>query len=114
MTPDRLPKSPAGLGDGGRRLWRAVHESFVVDDPAGLALLEQACRVVDVIATAEDAIERDGEYVVGRFGPKVHPAAVVRDRNRALLSALVKQLRLDLPVSTRGPQPVSPYGRKEP
>jgi hypothetical protein len=51
-----LPTAPSGLAAGGRKLWRAVTESFELD-AVELALLAQAGRTVDLIDRLEKAAD---------------------------------------------------------
>lgn len=105
MDPESAPpRPPKGLSPASRRFWRSVVNQWEMQSH-NLMLMEQACRTLDVIADAEAAIARDGEYVEGRFGPKAHPASVVRDRNRVLIARLVRELGLALeePPTARPP-----------
>jgi phage terminase small subunit len=90
-----LPRPPAGLGREARKLWRDTLRDFELQSHH-LAVLEQACRALDVIAEAEAAIARDGAFLPGRFGVRSHPVAAVRDRNRVLFSRCLREVGLDI------------------
>lgn len=97
-----VPRPPKGLRAAGRRFWRSTTATFELEDHHQ-RLLEEACRTLDVVRAAETAIASDGEYVEGRFGPKAHPAVIVRDRNRVTFARLVRELGLDIaaPAASR-------------
>lgn len=100
-SPVRLPRSrrrdpppPAHLSRSSKALWRRVLADYE------LSLIESEILVVylearDRATRAREAIERDGEYVAGRFGMKAHPALSVQ-RDAALLM-LRSQRALRLP-----------------
>ena len=98
------PRPPKGLSADARRFWRSIVADWELA-AHDLRILEDAARCVDIIAEAEAAIAKDGAYVVGRFGPRSHPAAAVRDRNRIILARLVRELGLSLeePAASRPP-----------
>ena len=51
-------RSPAGLGETGKKLWRSIHEVFdFSEEPGKVQILAQACRVADVIAEMDDAAD---------------------------------------------------------
>lgn len=72
-----------------------------------VAILQAGCEALDRQTEARVAIDRDGAYVVGRFGPKAHPAlAVERDARLAMVRCL-RELGLDFttPDAPRAPGP---------
>ena len=92
------PSPPTHLRAAGRRLWRGIMADWTIDSAHDLARLQAAAEAQDRMAEAREAIERDGAYVEGRFGPKAHPGiAVERDARIALLRAL-KELGVDAGV----------------
>lgn len=98
------PKPPRGLSADARRLWRSTVAAFELE-PHHLAILEQACRALDRIGEARDAVARDGMTLEGRFGAKAHPMlAVERDSRIAMMRGL-RELGLDLetPATSRPP-----------
>jgi hypothetical protein len=106
-----IPKCPADIGAAGKRFWRAIHSSYVIDDVDRREKLAIACRSLDDEASAAEAIERDGRYIQGRFGCKEHPAGkVLRDSRIVFLRAL-RELGLDVEgVVESRPAPL--YGGK--
>ncbi len=66
-----------------------------------VALLEAACRELSAAHAAEAAVERDGQLVGGRFGPRLHPALALARASRQAFGRLLAQLDLAPP----GPDP---------
>jgi len=104
MTTRRPPAPPQSLQEPGRALWKSVVREYVLE-PHHLAVLEQACNARDRVNEAQAAISEQGSYIVGRFGPKAHPALAVETANRTLMARLLRELGLDLeaPATSRPP-----------
>ena len=77
------------FGEAGAALWRAVVVDYELDSTES-EILSLACRALDRAARARAAVERDGEFITGRYGDlKAHPGMlVVRDAESAALRAL--------------------------
>ena len=77
------------FGAAGAALWRAVVVDYELDSTES-EILALACRALDRAARARAAVERDGEFITGRYGDlKAHPGMlVVRDAESAALRAL--------------------------
>lgn len=88
---DGAPDKSGGdrFGAAGAALWRAVVVDYELDSTES-EILALACRALDRAARARAAVERDGEFVTGRYGDlKAHPGMlVVRDAESAALRAL--------------------------
>src|SRR5262249_61954141 len=67
-------KPPRKLGDLGSSLWESVQAEYRIDDAAGIELLMQACAAADRIARLSEMIDRDGEMIETKNGPRAHPA----------------------------------------
>ncbi|MEX0756125.1 MAG: terminase [Actinomycetota bacterium] len=77
-TPPRRPRAPTGLGAGGKRLWREVLALYEMN-PGELRILEESCRVVDVL----DELREAGH------GPEIlREARLQREMLRKLLASL--------------------------
>ncbi len=87
-----------------RTLWRSVLREFELESHH-LAILLAACEAKDRMDEARAAIERDGAYVEGRFGPKAHPAISVERDSRLAMVRCLRELGLDLaaPSTPRPP-----------
>jgi len=88
---DGVPDKSGGerFGEAGAALWRAVVKDYELDSTES-EILSLACRALDRAARARAAVDRDGEFVKGRYGDlKSHPGMlVVRDAESAALRAL--------------------------
>lgn len=89
----RKPRCAAGTQAAGKRLWSSVVDEFDLEEHE-LALLREAVRTVDQLDTLAGLIERDGEMVEGRFGPKLHPAIAEARQLRIALARTLAALRL--------------------
>jgi hypothetical protein len=86
-----LPKTPAGTGPAGRRLWKAILAEFELAEHE-MALLQQAVRVADTCEDLQAVVDAEGPLVGGR----THPALVELRAQRLLLARLVVALRVPL------------------
>ncbi len=95
--PDRRtpPRAPAHLTKPSRAFWDAVVRDYDLETHH-LAILQAACEARDRLDEARAAITRDGAYVVGRFGPKSHPAIAVERDSRLVMVRCLRELGLDL------------------
>lgn len=88
-------RAPGGMGDAGRKLWRAVTAGLVLRADE-LATLEAACRTADAIAALEFVIAAEPTMIAGSMKQAVvHPAITEVRLQRELLARLLS--RLDLP-----------------
>lgn len=87
-------RAPAGLRTAGGKLWRSITTEFkLVNDPHKLQILEQACRVADVVAELDDAANTGPLTVKGSMGQQVISPFIAEARaQRALLSQLLARL----------------------
>jgi P27 family predicted phage terminase small subunit len=77
--------APPTLGKAGRKLWRTLTAEFVIDDSAGLEMLQQVCSAADRLCGYQEAIERDGLMVRTKQGPKEHPLLKLELSTRAFI-----------------------------
>ena len=89
-------RSPASLGDAGKKLWREVHAVFdFEDEPHKVQVLTQACRVADVVAELDEAADEAPLTVRGSQGQQVISPFIAEARvQRALLAQLLGRLGL--------------------
>ena len=86
------PKPPRGLAPDGRRLWLNLQRTYAIRDPAGLLLLETACKSFDDWSAARAQLETEGLLVPDRQGgKKLNP---VQRQVKDSLAAMMQALRL--------------------
>ncbi|HVX20894.1 MAG TPA: hypothetical protein VHB02_06085 [Acidimicrobiales bacterium] len=89
-------QAPAGLNRAGKALWTAITEKYEFR-PDELAILEDACRMADLIAAMEGAWADDGSPMTseGSQGQLVvHPLIAELRQYRNARARLLKQLAL--------------------
>jgi len=88
------PKTPAGLGPAGSRVWRAVVDVYSLR-PDEVLVLEKVARTADDLGRIEAAMNDEPLMTVGSQGqPRAHPLLVEIRGLRALLVTLLRQLGL--------------------
>jgi P27 family predicted phage terminase small subunit len=99
----KVTPPPDDLTPAARAWWETIIETYQIDDPAGLLLLEAAMRAFDRMQAAASDLARDGATIRDRWGqPRCHPAAAVERDSRAGLVAALKALDLEIvPASPR-------------
>lgn len=108
MIKESVPRTPAGAGAAGRRLWRAVLAEYEFEEHE-LALLREAVRTVDQLDALAAVVEADGLMVDGPTGVRMNPAAVEARQLRIALARLLAALQLpagedDGDATSRRPQ----------
>jgi hypothetical protein len=94
------------LGEPGTSLWNRITSGYHIADAGGKELLLLACEATDRAVSLRQIIDREGEIIHTRNGPRDHPALRHELQNRALISKLLVRLGLDVEV-----QPPRPVGR---
>lgn len=108
----KLPKPPQELSDEAQALWLRLVEEFVIEDAAGLAILDRACEAFTRMKQATRLLDAEGLVVLDRWKqPKPHPAVSIERDSRAAFLQGVKSLRLDLEPLNHGPGRPSGAGR---
>jgi len=87
-------------------LWNRIMTSYRIADHGGREMLLLACEATDRAVSLRAIIDREGEIIHTRNGPRDHPALRHELANRALVSKLLVRLGLDVEV-----QPPRPVGR---
>jgi hypothetical protein len=100
MSASKPPAAPRGLGSAGKRLWRGVFRA----QPDGsrlelradeLALLAEACHLVDDVEAIRTALDGEPLTVAGSMGQQVaHPLRSELHRTVATLDRLLRTLSL--------------------
>lgn len=91
------PKTPHGLRSRGRKLWRELHACYDFSEaPERLFLLEDACRVADLVDRLQDVVTAAEDLRVrGSQGQPVSIPELAELRHyRTLLAQLLKALAL--------------------
>jgi P27 family predicted phage terminase small subunit len=107
----KIPSPPKHLSAESTRLWKQIHEEYVIEDRHGLMLLECALESLDRVRQAQEQIRQHGVCIVDRYDQlKTNPAcAVERDQKTQMIGAL-KQLGLNTEVVPEK-KPGRPPGR---
>jgi|SRR5262252_1965512 len=100
------PTPPRKLGKYGRSLWDKVHREYRLEDCGSIEMLAQICGAVDRIESLRDGIDRDGEIVKTRNGPRAHPG--MRDELAGRAFVVRTLARLGLSYDALRPNPGRP------
>jgi len=96
------PRAPDGLGQAGRRFWRAVSGAYELS-PGETESLRQAVRVVDLLERIDAQLVAEDLTVVGSVGQqKSHPLLASAVEQRRVLEALLNAMALPLPSEIEG------------
>lgn len=94
---DGLPPPPEHLAEPEREVWASICETFTMDDAASLTVLAAALECRARARTCREAIDRDGQTVVGTGGiVKPHPLLAAEGHAHGAFLAAMKHLRLDI------------------
>jgi len=83
---------PAKLREPGRKLWQTIMSEYDFQDAGGLEVLAQICAAQDRVEALREAIDRDGETVHTRNGPRAHPALRDELHGRAFICRALERL----------------------
>ena len=95
----KIKRAPSGLKAAGKSFWRKVLSEYQLEEAHDLQRLFQLCGCLDEIGEAEEVVEKDGRFILDRFGQqKEHPASrAIRD-NKVLFCRILRELALDIAV----------------
>lgn len=97
------PRTPAGLGPAGRRLWRSVVEVFDVEGHHA-QILALACHQADIADRLTAEAEAEGLIVAGASGQRRHHPALTEARLASVAAArIIASLGLDKAPDTPDP-----------
>lgn len=111
-------RAPRGLGAPGKRLWSDTLKVYTLN-PADLALLAEACKLVDLVSDVHDQLLTQPLTVEGHKGqPRPNPLIAQAHTLATALTRVVGQLNLpDLPDQAdqrdASPPPVKRFRRHE-
>jgi hypothetical protein len=86
---------PRKLNKHGTALWKSITAEYNIEDSAGIELLCQACEALDRAANLREAIDRDGEIIRTKTGPRDHPGLKHELVHRAFIVRTLARLGLD-------------------
>src|SRR2546430_10340698 len=70
---EALDTPPRSLASHGQRLWTLVQSEYAISDVGGREILCQACELLERAERLRAEIDRDGEIIRTKSGPRVHP-----------------------------------------
>jgi phage terminase small subunit len=104
--PQKKSTQRPSLSNEAKSWMKRIIETFEIDDPAGLLLLESAMEALDDMRLAQAILSAEGLTIKDRWGQqKQHPATLVLRDSRNLMLRSLKQLNLDI-------APGAPLGKK--
>ena len=90
-----VPRPPPSLEKSGRRLWRSVVSTWLLDDRQ-LEILRLAAEASDRVEQAREVLAAEGLTIRDRYDQvKPHPAAGIELQNRGLVARLLRELKLE-------------------
>jgi hypothetical protein len=109
--PATIPKPPPTLGTAGQSLWRSIVTEYDISDSGGQLMLEQIALAYERAERLRIEIDRDGEIIRGRTGPREHPGLRGELAARAFVVRALARLGLQFePVrSSPGRPPGLPW-----
>lgn len=114
-------RAPAGLGPGGRALWREITAEHELD-PMQRVQLEEACRAKDRVDKLDKILRGDGDTWVKLthrlqtedYELKIDGALVAANATANLMKQLLAALRLPDDATGKRPQQRGPRGAQKP
>lgn len=85
------PRTPAGLGDPGRKLWQAITGEFELAEHE-LAQLEEAARTRDLLGRLRAELDASPVMLESSQGMRLHPAVAELRQQRLALARLLATL----------------------
>jgi hypothetical protein len=104
MQPGPATVQPPGkLGAVGMSLWTDIVAAYEFSDRASYETLFQACAAAERAAALRAVIDRDGEVIRTKAGPKGHPCLRDEIAYRSFVVRTLARLGLDLEPVHSGP-----------
>jgi phage terminase small subunit len=96
------PRCPGQLGAAGRAFWRSIVAAYELS-PAEVAMLAQACRVIDLLERIDAQLVAEDLTVAGSRGQeRAHPLLTAAVEQRRSLESLTNALSLPMPNEIEG------------
>lgn len=92
------------LGASGTLLWKSIMAEYEIADAGGQQMLTLACQQLDRAEACREQIDRDGEVVHTKHGPKEHPLLKQELQSRSFVVRTLQRLGLDV-------EAIKPAGR---
>jgi hypothetical protein len=89
------------LGRHGGQLWKNVMDEYQIEDVGGVELLVSACAALDRAEACRATIDRDGEMIRSKVGPREHPLLRHELASRAFVVKTLRTLGLNVEGSIR-------------
>lgn len=105
VTPAHHGAKPARkLGRYGAALWQSIMSEYQIADSGGVEMLCSACQQLDRAESLREQIDRDGEIIRTKAGPREHPGLKHELAARAFVVRTLARLGLDV-------EAIKPVGR---
>ena len=92
----KITKPPKHLSTESKKLWKSIVFEYLIEDSAGLQILQTALSSRDIAEEARRTIKTDGMMIDGATGKVRHPLLpVVRDHQNLFLKSM-RHLNLDI------------------
>ncbi len=93
----KAPRAPQGLGQAGKRLWKAIQAEYAITDPAGLSFLTSVCHAEEDIVRWRGIVAKDGAVIeVPDKASIAHPLLAAIGRAESIKRQALRALNLDL------------------
>lgn len=99
-------RPPAFLKERGRKFFNKVIAEFVFENAHEIELLGSAAGELDSQVESQKSVDRDGYYILNRYGKLIeHPALKSLRDSRALFIRIIREMGLDLTTGPESRQP---------
>lgn len=88
-------KPPRALGKPGMALWHRIAAEYELTDAGSIEQLAQACAALDRAEQCRERIDRDGEMIEAKAGPRENPLLKHELANRAFVTRTLQRLGLE-------------------
>jgi len=92
---------PRKLGAHGMALWQTVQAEYEIEDVGGVETLSQICGALDRLEAIHAQIDEDGEIILIKGVPKVHPLLRDEIQIRAFIVRGLQRLGIAVEATTK-------------